>query len=87
MTRQIRRWRPDLVIAMNPNRTYNLGGSHRDHRITAGVALDCVYPLARDHLSFPELMPEFEAPQGARDPPDAVGEPESGRGHHRTSWT
>jgi LmbE family N-acetylglucosaminyl deacetylase len=60
VTREIRRWRPDLVISMNPHRTYNLGGSHRDHRIVAGVALDCVYPLARDHLSFPELMPEFE---------------------------
>ena len=60
VTRQIRRWRPDLVIAQNPHRTYNLGASHRDHRITAGVALDCVYPLARDHLAFPELMPEFE---------------------------
>jgi len=60
VTRQIRRWRPDLVIAMNPHRTYNLGGSHRDHRITAGVALDCVYPLARDHLAFPELMPDHE---------------------------
>ena len=45
---------------MNPHRTYNLGGSHRDHRIVAGVALDCVYPLARDHLSFPELMPDYE---------------------------
>jgi LmbE family N-acetylglucosaminyl deacetylase len=22
--------------------------------------LDCVYPLARDHLSFPELLPEHE---------------------------
>jgi LmbE family N-acetylglucosaminyl deacetylase len=60
VTRQIRRWRPDLVISMNPHRTYNLGGSHRDHRIVAGVALDCVYPLARDHLSFPELMPDYE---------------------------
>lgn len=60
VTRQIRRWRPDLVIAMNPHRTYSLGGSHRDHRITAGVALDCVYPLARDHLAFPELMPDYE---------------------------
>ena len=60
VTRQIRRWRPDLVIAMNPQRSYNLGGSHRDHRITAGVALDCVYPLARDHLAFPELMPDYE---------------------------
>jgi LmbE family N-acetylglucosaminyl deacetylase len=60
VTREIRRWRPDLVISMNPHRTYNLGGSHRDHRIVAGVALDCVYPLARDHLSFPELMPDYE---------------------------
>jgi len=60
VTRQIRRWRPDLLITMNPNRTYNLGGSHRDHRIVAGLALDCVYPLARDHMAFPELMPEFE---------------------------
>src|SRR5436190_187530 len=27
VTRQIRRWRPDLVIAQNPQRTYNLGAS------------------------------------------------------------
>ena len=60
VTRAIRRWRPDLVISMNPQRTYNLYASHRDHRIVAGVALDCVYPLARDHMSFPELMPDFE---------------------------
>ena len=60
VTREIRRARPDLIIAQNPHRTYNLYGSHRDHRITAGVVLDCVYPLARDHMSFPELMPEYE---------------------------
>jgi len=60
ITRAIRRWRPDLVVTMNPHRTYNLYASHRDHRTIAGVVLDCVYPLARDHMSFPELMPEFE---------------------------
>ena len=60
ITRQIRRWRPDLLIAQNPHRTYNLYASHRDHRITAGAVLDCVYPLARDHMSFPELLPEVE---------------------------
>jgi LmbE family N-acetylglucosaminyl deacetylase len=60
VTREIRRWRPDLVIAQNPQRTYNLYASHRDHRVAAGVALDCIYPLARDHMAFPELMPEFE---------------------------
>lgn len=60
VTRQIRRWRPELIITQNPHRTTNLYGSHRDHRITAGVVLDCVYPLARDHMSFPELLPDFE---------------------------
>ena len=28
--------------------------------------LDCVYPLARDHLSFPELLPEY-APHQVRE--------------------
>jgi LmbE family N-acetylglucosaminyl deacetylase len=60
VTRQIRRWRPDRIITQNPHRTYNLYASHRDHRITAGVVLDCVYPLARDHMAFPELLPDLE---------------------------
>lgn len=60
VTRQIRKWRPDLVITQPPNRTPNLYTSHRDHRIVGGVVLDCVYPLARDHLAFPELLPEYE---------------------------
>src|SRR5439155_1406669 len=60
MSDPIRRHRPDLLICQNPLRTYQLGASHRDHRVVGGVALDCVYPLSRDHLAFPELMPEFE---------------------------
>ena len=59
ITREIRKWRPDRVIAQNPRRTLNLFASHRDHRVTGGVVLDCVYPLARDHLAFPELLPEY----------------------------
>lgn len=61
ITREIRRWRPDLVITLNPYRTYNnFPGWHRDHRTTARVVFDCVYPLARDHLAFPELLPGYE---------------------------
>jgi len=60
VTRQIRQWRPDLIITQNPHRNRNLYASHRDHRITAGVVLDCVYPLARDHMAFPELLDAFE---------------------------
>ena len=58
VTAAIRRARPDLVITQNPRRTKNLGASHRDHRIAAGLALDSVYPLARDPLAFPELLAE-----------------------------
>ena len=61
ITRQIRRWRPDLIVTQSPHRAYtNFFAWHRDHRITGGVVLDCVYPLARDHLSFPELLPDYE---------------------------
>ena len=60
ISREIRRWRPDLVITQNPQRTYFLPASHRDHRVVGGAVLDCVYPLARDHMAFPELLPDFE---------------------------
>src|SRR5919204_264915 len=31
-----------------------------DSEFGAGGTLDCVYPLARDHMAFPELMPELD---------------------------
>ena len=67
VTAAIRRHRPDLLIIQNPNRTRNLGASHRDHRITAGIALDCVYPLARDHMAFPELMAQGLEPHKVKE--------------------
>jgi LmbE family N-acetylglucosaminyl deacetylase len=61
ITREIRRWCPDLVMTLNPHRTYNnFPGWHRDHRVVARVTLDCVYPLARDHFAFPELIPDHQ---------------------------
>ncbi len=61
VTREIRRWRPELIITQHPDRRFtNLPAWHRDHRLTGGVVLDCVYPLARDHLAFPELLPDYE---------------------------
>jgi LmbE family N-acetylglucosaminyl deacetylase len=67
VTAAIRRRRPDLLIIQNPHRTKNLGASHRDHRIAAGIALDCVYPLARDHMAFPELIEEGLEPHKVKE--------------------
>jgi LmbE family N-acetylglucosaminyl deacetylase len=67
VTAAIRRHRPDRLIIQNPNRTRNLGASHRDHRTVAGIALDCVYPLARDHMAFPELLAQGLEPHKVRE--------------------
>jgi LmbE family N-acetylglucosaminyl deacetylase len=67
VTAAIRRHRPDLIICQNPHRTKNFGASHRDHRIAAGIALDCVYPLARDHMAFPELLAEGLEPHKVKE--------------------
>ncbi|MEX2598900.1 MAG: PIG-L deacetylase family protein [Dehalococcoidia bacterium] len=56
IVRQIRRWKPDVVFAMDPMR--HLAHSHRDHRISGQVALDACYPFARDFLHYPEHAAE-----------------------------
>ena len=53
LVRQIRQARPDVVVCPEPYRK-NLAW-HRDNRITGQVALDAVFPCARDHLHFEEL--------------------------------
>ena len=53
LVRQIRQVQPDVVLCPEPYRK-NLAW-HRDHRITGQVALDAVFPCARDHLHFVEL--------------------------------
>ena len=55
LSRQIRKHRPDLVVTIDPSNRYI---RHRDHYMTGRVTLDAVFPYARDHLAFPELIEE-----------------------------
>lgn len=58
IARIIRKVRPDTVVTMDPAMLYDTERgfiNHPDHRAAGQAALDAVYPLARDHLSFPEL--------------------------------
>ncbi len=54
LVRQIRLVKPDVVLTTEPYRR-NMQW-HRDHRIAGQVALDAVFPYARDHLHFGELF-------------------------------
>ncbi len=61
IARVIRTVRPDVVLTMDPTMIYNVERgfiNHPDHRAAGQATLDAVYPLARDHLSFPELLAE-----------------------------
>ena len=58
IARVIRSLKPDVIITMDPGVLYSpLRGfiNHPDHRAAGQATLDAVYPLARDHLSYPEL--------------------------------
>ena len=68
IVRQIRRFRPDLVIAQNPQRRMdgNPFIGHPDHLATGEATLAAVYPAARDRLNFPELLDEGLEPWKVR---------------------
>jgi LmbE family N-acetylglucosaminyl deacetylase len=53
LVQEIRRWRPRIVVTSDPYRRYLW---HRDHRVVGQVVLDAVFPFARDHLAYPELL-------------------------------
>jgi LmbE family N-acetylglucosaminyl deacetylase len=59
LVRLIRMYRPMTVVSADPYRRYIW---HRDHRITGWVTLDAVFPYARDHLSYPDLLEEGLSP-------------------------
>ena len=64
IVKQIRRFRPDTVVTADPYRRYIW---HRDHRITGRVTLDAVFPYARDHLSYPDLLEEGLEPHKVKE--------------------
>jgi LmbE family N-acetylglucosaminyl deacetylase len=55
IVRLIRLYQPETVVTADPYRRYLW---HRDHRIAGQVTLDAIFPYARDHLAYPDLMKE-----------------------------
>jgi LmbE family N-acetylglucosaminyl deacetylase len=64
LVRLIRRYRPEVVVTADPYRKYIW---HRDHRITGQVVLDAVFPFARDHLAYPDLMDDGLEPHKVKE--------------------
>ncbi len=69
IARQIRIHRPDIVICQNPVRTFSgdRGVGHPDHLAAGEATLSAVYPTARDHLTFPEMLAEGLEPHKVKE--------------------
>lgn len=54
---EIRRFRPDAVLATDPETLFHGDGgvNHTDHRAAGMAAVDAVYPAARNPMAFPSL--------------------------------
>jgi len=55
---EIRRYRPEVVITLDPSR-YFAGDryiNHADHRAAGEVAIDAIFPAARNRMYHPELL-------------------------------
>jgi LmbE family N-acetylglucosaminyl deacetylase len=57
LVREIRTFRPDAVLATDPEVVFYRGGgvNHTDHRTAGLAAVDAVYPAARNPMAFPWL--------------------------------
>ena len=69
IAREIRRYKPDVVITGSPTRDVERGYyvSHPDHLAAGEAALSAVFPTARDRLTFPELLDEGLEPHEVRE--------------------
>lgn len=66
--REVRRLRPDVIVAPDPQRLWSGTGyiNHSDHKAAGALALSAVMPDSPTRLMFPELLDEglepFEVP-------------------------
>ena len=68
VVRYIRKLKPYAVFTHDPNQIVrNLFINHPDHRCAGEVAIDAVYPIARNRPSFPELLEEGLEPYSVKE--------------------
>jgi LmbE family N-acetylglucosaminyl deacetylase len=68
LVRLIRQHRPDVIICQNAVRNYsNLYGNHPDHLAAGQLAIEAVYPYARNPHAYPELLAAGLEPHSVRE--------------------
>ena len=60
LVRVMRRVQPEIIVAPDPHTLFTTFGTinHPDHRAVGLAAMDAIFPAARNHNYFPELLAE-----------------------------
>lgn len=60
IVREIRRYKPDIVVSCDPTTLFRMGQfiNHSDHRVAGAAAVDAIFPAAGNPMYFPELLRE-----------------------------
>ena len=69
VAREIRKFKPDIVLTCDPTRTYSTLGTinHSDHRVAGEIALDAIFPGAGNRMYFRELLDEGLEPHSVKE--------------------
>jgi LmbE family N-acetylglucosaminyl deacetylase len=69
VVREIRRHRPHVVICPDPSAYYfgNTYVNHPDHRMAGQIALEAIFPAARNRMYHPDLLEEGLLPHPVRE--------------------
>ncbi|HLF29051.1 MAG TPA: PIG-L deacetylase family protein [Anaerolineae bacterium] len=69
VAREIRKFKPDIVVTCDPNRIITAFGTinHPDHRAAGLIALDAIMPGAGNRMYFTELLAEGLEPHQVKE--------------------
>jgi LmbE family N-acetylglucosaminyl deacetylase len=69
IVREIRRFRPDVVVTGDPTTYFRMNAyiNHADHRAAGAATLDAVFPAAGNLMYFPELLRDGFEPHSPKE--------------------
>jgi len=69
IVREIRRFKPHVIVTCDPTRLFwnNVSINHTDHRTAGAAALDAVFPAAGNRMYYPDLLKEGLEPYSPKE--------------------
>jgi len=69
IVREIRRWKPQIIVTCDPTTYFRMGTfiNHADHRAAGAATIDAIFPAAGNRMYFPELIRDGFEPHAPKE--------------------